>query len=670
MSVALDPCDNIGNLLVCAASELSGNSQVCRNELYAWFGKWIGWPDIKHATLTVREQDRILRATARDKYTAVLRSSGVSVTYHDISNTVISGLVDYRQKNISTVTVSWYGVSRTRSVTPQHRNDARTAFLVLIKWCCANGCLYSNAFPAPTRSVLDPAILTFAPPLSLHSILPPNPIPPNKSSQKKKAKVTERIDDISTETADAVHALLQLAQPKSLAQGPNALPTSSEKQDSITSIIAPPSPNDMVAIENAATAPVSPTSQMSAPMCIDHGEFAASAMAAAKSMALSASNAAIASVSASKKADLAEQERNAAADIAKDSVATLERLKTLAHEASTAAALAVSASSAADAAVLIATEHVTETEKALELAVSQSTLARSEADKASGVAILTATASTATIAVAKAVMGESYKPFTVPTVSLDTGEGVTLHGALLVDPMAITATIAVGKGLDGESHEASMGSVVVSDKRARVASVAAKNPIIRDLPAVHRHERSYVAGETLDYDVEKNNLQHRIMSDGELDIMTMRSRQQMLSLQNVLDTAYKESILRIFVNSMPMNNSLMGWSKIIVDNTLEFHTRVSAMITCDNAGIWRRFSGQNKKPLQNPTWVVYELFRRLGIKPRFRGLDATHVLKNDMFYHTEWTFRNDDSYTKAFQHCTVGFHTKRKRGSQRITPAE
>jgi hypothetical protein len=139
----------------------------------------------------------------------------------------------------------------------------------------------------------------------------------------------------------------------------------------------------------------------------------------------------------------------------------------------------------------------------------------------------------------------------------------------------------------------------------------------------------------------------------------------MVSLQKVLDESYKDSIIRIYVNSVAENNSLMGWSKILVDKPVELCARVTAMISGDKIGTWRRNPGEHEKPLLKPTWGAYELFRRLGIKGRFRASGASKTDSSYVFAHLEWTFKNDDAYKNASKRLYVGFYARDKQDTKR-----
>jgi hypothetical protein len=160
------------------------------------------------------------------------------------------------------------------------------------------------------------------------------------------------------------------------------------------------------------------------------------------------------------------------------------------------------------------------------------------------------------------------------------------------------------------------------------------------------------------------------MQDPVFAEMSMRSRMQMVSMQKVLDESYKDSIIRIYVNSVAENNSLMGWSKILVDNPVELCARVAVMISGDKMGTWRRNPGQQDQPLLKPTWGAYELFRRLGIKGRFRASGASKTDNSHVFAYLQWNFKNDDAYKNASKRLYVGFYARDNQDTKRQKLAE
>ena len=139
-AVATRPDDHVGHVLVSQASELTGKSQQCRNELFCLFGHWIPWADKSlpraeceaqvfcvfvcafvcdirmqahthththtHAPhIHTHTQDKSLRDTARELYVGELRRHGLTVTYNRFGN------------HSSSVTVAWSGLRMEREVT-------------------------------------------------------------------------------------------------------------------------------------------------------------------------------------------------------------------------------------------------------------------------------------------------------------------------------------------------------------------------------------------------------------------------------------------------------------------------------------------------------------------------------------------------------------------------
>ena len=92
---------------------------------------------------------------------------------------------------------------------------------------------------------------------------------------------------------------------------------------------------------------------------------------------------------------------------------------------------------------------------------------------------------------------------------------------------------------------------------------------------------------------------------------------------------------------------VLGWARVLVSDPQQLHAKVRDMVQQDEGGVWSsdaKFSQQT-----NPTWVVYEVLRSVGAKPRFRGPVVGDPGKHDMFYYKLWEF-NDD---KGFEYCRL-----------------
>jgi len=109
--------NNLEDVLVSVASEFTGQSQACRNELYYFFDIFIGFVDGSiRSRDQIEEQDLILRNKARGIYLKKLEENGVKVLYKE-----------------STVTVKWGKLQSTHTVRKEGRNAARTAYVSVVK---------------------------------------------------------------------------------------------------------------------------------------------------------------------------------------------------------------------------------------------------------------------------------------------------------------------------------------------------------------------------------------------------------------------------------------------------------------------------------------------------------------------------------------------------------
>jgi hypothetical protein len=61
---------------------------------------------------------------------------------------------------------------------------------------------------------------------------------------------------------------------------------------------------------------------------------------------------------------------------------------------------------------------------------------------------------------------------------------------------------------------------------------------------------------------------------------------------------------------------------------------------------------------------VYELFRKIGVKPLFRGPAEGDPGSSDMVYYKLWEFKNDDSFKLARQRLARSFHYCPERGGR------
>ena len=143
-------------------------------------------------------------------------------------------------------------------------------------------------------------------------------------------------------------------------------------------------------------------------------------------------------------------------------------------------------------------------------------------------------------------------------------------------------------------------------------------------------------------------------------------------LLHLLHTCYEEGLLTYETPARDPSSAspspqacILGWSKLLVNKPLKLNLRIRQMIEEDEYGIWRKANGKHNQKLKNPTWSVYELFRKIGVKPHFRGPAEGDPGKPDMFYYREWEFKNDESFRNARARLAKGFCYCPEKGNRK-----
>ena len=142
--------------------------------------------------------------------------------------------------------------------------------------------------------------------------------------------------------------------------------------------------------------------------------------------------------------------------------------------------------------------------------------------------------------------------------------------------------------------------------------------------------------------------------------------------QRLLNQCHLDGLITFETNES--NVCILGWSKLLVNDPKQLNDKIRKMIDQDEGGIWKKANGKYNQTLKNPTFSVYELFRKIGVKPRFRGPMKDDPGKHDLFYYKEWEFKNDESFknarqrlTKGFRYCPEKGNRDRKRGPKENT---
>jgi hypothetical protein len=127
------------------------------------------------------------------------------------------------------------------------------------------------------------------------------------------------------------------------------------------------------------------------------------------------------------------------------------------------------------------------------------------------------------------------------------------------------------------------------------------------------------------------------------------------ALHELLTKCKVEGIVAFEVDTSASKTCILGWSKMVVKAPEELNARIREMVKLDLRGIWCRVNGMHAKVLKNPTWSVYELFRKIGVKPRLRGPEALDPGKHDMVYYNQWQFFNSESFATARMRLAKGY---------------
>ena len=100
---------------------------------------------------------------------------------------------------------------------------------------------------------------------------------------------------------------------------------------------------------------------------------------------------------------------------------------------------------------------------------------------------------------------------------------------------------------------------------------------------------------------------------------------------------------------------ILGWSELKVLNPSKLNKKIREMVEKDEGGIWKKANGKYNQSLKKPTWGVYELLRKIGVKPKLRGPIENDPGKEDMLYYKKWEFIDDDSFKIAYKRLAKGF---------------
>ena len=147
------------------------------------------------------------------------------------------------------------------------------------------------------------------------------------------------------------------------------------------------------------------------------------------------------------------------------------------------------------------------------------------------------------------------------------------------------------------------------------------------------------------------------------DINTNSCR-RLEALKELLIKCQTDSIVAFETETGASKTCILGWSKMDVRDPAELNSRIREMVQNDLHGWWRKCNGMHHRVLKNATWSVYELFRKIGVKPRLRGPEALDPGKHDMVYYKQWSFVNGASFQTARIRLAKGYSYCPEKGGR------
>jgi len=601
--------DNLSNLLVCIESEYTGNGQNIRNELFAYFGIWIGYADDTLSGINAGTQDLLLRTEARRVLIEQLRARSVQVIYRDAHQRVITGAVDFRHQDAVEVAVVWDGVSRKMTITPLSRNDARTTLKTLVKFRCSRGLMATNTPTVSMRPandqiqkiiqmhllqglMLSAVCKASAAPISAYPVNP-NILPVIYSEYSRLPQPVAHIGEPSALYTPTAQPPLASPQ-KRIRRKHGALVQGSSVEYTSTAARQCENPGDFVVPAVARAVPRLIHTKSTQTQCIP-AELVPTEVCAVPNSAESQ----VESISILLPPDIGHILTLPSPAI------TISEFKNGAFVQVSPLLSALELRNASGAASELAENAATENaEKTLEAPIISPTSETTEQD-------------TSTVSVLPRLRSDQG----TRDMSLETANAINTL-------MLFSSDIRCSTGLNVEEFAITPANLTMPDSSQTAGSILVT--------------------------VCDNEVSMPISASRPLSA-TVSSR--LKSLREVIQEGAKTSILTIEIDADPASNNLLGWSKLHVHEPKKFNQSIRKMVLTDQRDIWNRFHLLHDSTLKRPTWGVYELLRNIGVHPapRSRGNKLEDPGPDDRVYHTEWVFKNDQSYEKSRKRLFPGF---------------
>jgi hypothetical protein len=239
----------------------------------------------------------------------------------------------------------------------------------------------------------------------------------------------------------------------------------------------------------------------------------------------------------------------------------------------------------------------------------------------------------------------------LPSSASQGGESVCLGDAQLAQDECVAALLALGK----------------RKRKQRARPVKARPKTQDGAP----DDRGFQAGDDKSTPCSADTIafMERLSRGEAMGEINPNACRRLEALYHLLIKCQEVGLLTIVVPSQASasetcNVCIFGWSKLLVNAPLELNVKIREMIEEDTGGIWKGANGKARVQLRNPTWSVYELLRKIGVRPRFRGLGALDPGKHDMVYYKQWEFFNSESFRTARLRLAKGFAYGPEKGGR------
>jgi len=120
-----------------------------------------------------------------------------------------------------------------------------------------------------------------------------------------------------------------------------------------------------------------------------------------------------------------------------------------------------------------------------------------------------------------------------------------------------------------------------------------------------------------------------------------------------------------------LENCVLGFKAVHVHDVAAFNARVRAMIAVDPDGIWRRVNGKGAAALKQPTVPLYEVLRKIGVRPAGRHVHrGAQPGEEDRFWRTRWEYVPASMTAKTVARMCKGHEYGRQSSAARKTKAQ